>query len=147
MFRFPWQAEGFQTYIHNEEPLEWSFVRFLNGNWACVLSVYVSFSMTGRGFSKIHTCSNAPWIKFFNDFWWLLRVHVWVCMFHFPWQAEGFQTYIHCQTALWYTYFSSTKLILSLYVCMFETYIHTYIHTCLPRGARHTYIHTYMFAL
>ena len=138
MFRLPWQAEGFQTYIHNEEPLEWSFVRFLNETWACMMSVYVLFSMTGRGSSNIHTCSNAPWIRFLNDFWRLLRVHVWTCMFHFPWQAEAFQTYIHGQTALWYSYFSNTKLILRLYVCMFETYIHIRVRA----SNIHTYIHT-----
>ena len=57
------------------------------------LSVYVSFSMTRRGFSNIHAYAN---LHFLICLWWL-SVYVWACMFSFPWQVEGFQTYMHAR--------------------------------------------------
>ena len=54
MFLFPWQAEGFQTYTLKHTRLKTTIFWFF---MMICLSVYVSFLMTGRGFSNIHTCS------------------------------------------------------------------------------------------
>ena len=65
----------------------------------------------------------------------------------FPWQAEGFQTYIHAREPLERlsdTVNPLTVYVCLIYVCMFEAYIHawglqTYIHTCLDVSDIHTY--------
>ena len=73
----------------------------------------------------------------------------------FPWQAEGFQTYIHAREPL--ERLSDTVNPLTVYVCliyvcmyvclrhtyMLEGFKHTYIHTYMLGRLRHTYIHTY----
>ena len=69
----------------------------------------------------------------------------------FPWQAEGFQTYIHAREPLERlsdTINQLTVYVCLIYVCMFEAYIHawglqTYIHTCLDVSDIHTYIHSW----
>ena len=50
------KTQGFQTYIHAQGPPK---VWFWNQFESVCLSVYVSFSMTGRGIWNIHTCLNA----------------------------------------------------------------------------------------
>ena len=96
------------------------------------LDVYVSFSMTGRGFSNIHA-QTYTLDQHFYIFVWGLIVHGWACMFHFPWQAEGFQTYVHAQ--LVFSFFETCDFELvcsSVYVWFSMTGSgFSDIHTCL----------------
>ena len=69
MFHFWWQAGGFQTYTRTRTYIFY----FLMIIKRVCLSVYASFSMTGRGFSNIHTCSAHIFI-----FW---NMRFWACMF------------------------------------------------------------------
>ena len=96
MFHFPWQAEGFQIYTLTRTCFFYSLTwRFLD-----------------RG------------IVFFISLWFnqKLRVSFWACMFHFPWQAEGFQTYTFKHTRLQTYIFLIFLWWLSVYVwaCMFH---------------------------
>ena len=95
------------------------------------LSVYVSFSMTRRGFSNIHAYAN---LHFLICLWWL-SVYVWACMFSFPWQVEGFQTYMHARHIFIFVSTSDFER-----VCLSA---HRLVFDDRQRVFKHTYIHAY----
>ena len=54
-----------------------------------------------------------------------------VCMFHVPWQAEGFQTYTLTQTCIFYFFLMIKRVCLSVYVSLSMTgRWFSNIHTC-----------------
>ena len=114
ILHFRWQAEGSQTYIHTRLFL-W-FWRFPLMFKRVCLSVYVSFSMTRRGFSNLHACSTHFYFCFHKWFW--------ACMFDRTFcifddkQRVLKHTYIHA-----YSFdFEGFHWCLSVYVwaCMFH---------------------------
>ena len=60
------------------------------GSWTCM---YVCFIYHDRQRAFKHTYMFKSLLK--HDSWASSRVCAWACRFHFPWQAEGFETYIH----------------------------------------------------
>ena len=61
------------------------------------LSVYVSFSMTGRGFSNIHTCSSAPRMTYFSCFLMTFESVCWSVYVSFSMTGRGFSN-IHTRS-------------------------------------------------
>ena len=82
--------------------------------------------------SDIHTCSQVSDIHTrlaISKRW--LSVYVWACMFHFPWQAEGFQTYTLTQTCIFWFFMMIKRVCLSVYVSLSMTgRWFSNIHTC-----------------